>query len=453
MGVVKEVVAALERSPVSSKDLNDLKSTRLGKFINQVRRAIPDKSLAKRMKTLVIQWRSLAQQSPTTPNGVPSRTTPPPLSTLVTPSPAPLGTTHATSPAILTTNTPPAPPQSTAPLLTSSQTLPLPPPARPSSANPAMNRKRALHRLSKFPPQHPPQKSSLSTSSSSSSSSVPTHQTTPSPTPPPTSSQSPSTTSKSPSLHSYPHPPTGKLPSKLTSKPVHIVETSPASEEQTTAPASLQVRFPLHSVTKSLVVRIPLEHVSVSRPPVVTSDEPTLRTPNEISSREGRPVPIPTADSQLVAHANGVHVDVTESAGSIAETGRTTISPPPSSLALGPTDTDRLVTEPVSLIVSIDRGLLQRQADFLNSTVSQLDTPTTDAATDKPSVRTDLNNDDGSTPVKQTQSVALSARGDFGTDSVWQRWTDPIINEDSFAVNVLPYVYIDGLEESEDESS
>ena len=200
-------------------------------------------------------------------------------------------------------------------------------------------------------------------------------------------------------------------------------------------------------------MRIPLEHVSVSRPSVVASDEPTLRTPNDTSSREGRPVPIPTADSQLVAHANGVHVDVTESADSIAETDSTTKSPPPSYLALGPTDRDRLgeiVTEPVSLIVSIDRCLLQRQAGInLSSTVSQLDTPTTD----KPSVGTDLNSDDGSTPVKQTQSVAVSARGDFGTDSVWQRWTDPIIHEDSFAVNILPYVYIDGLEESEDESS
>ena len=45
--------------------------TRLGKFVNMIRRKIVDESLAKRMKKLIKQWQALLQNAATTPNGLP----------------------------------------------------------------------------------------------------------------------------------------------------------------------------------------------------------------------------------------------------------------------------------------------------------------------------------------------------------------------------------------------
>ena len=206
-------------------------------------------------------------------------------------------------------------------------------------------------------------------------------------------------------------------------------------------------------------MRIPLERVSISRQPVITSDYSTLRTAGESSSnREGRPVDV--ADSH-VAHTNGLNASIAEpSSSSPADTETTAVLTSTPSLALQPRERQGgKVTEPLSLIVSIDRDLLRKRADLrinLSPTPSQQNRlTTTDTTTNKTKVSADYN-DSRSTPVKHTTPVTgseLAGGGEFGTDGVWRKWTDPIIHEDSFAVNVLPYVYVDGLEESEDESS
>ena len=206
------------------------------------------------------------------------------------------------------------------------------------------------------------------------------------------------------------------------------------------------------------MVRIPLESVSLSRPPVVVSDDPPLRTSSGTTSRERRPTALVNTDSHLT-YANGLHTSVSEAAKSSVEPGNVSLAPPPPPKHLSPSLSDgerqrEKTTELLNLVVSINRDLLRKTADLtinLRSAPSQQDRLTSTT----PATRTD-SSDVGETPLKATQSVAGSASGGggaFGVDGVWRKWTDPIIHEDSFAVNVLPYVYVDGLEENEEETT
>ena len=104
-------------------------------------------------------------------------------------------------------------------------------------------------------------------------------------------------------------------------------------------------------------------------------------------------------------------------------------------------------------MVSVNRDLLRQRTSLsvnLSSTFSKQDTPTSDTITDKSHTHRDTKVIQSTLP-KLTQMTDDPAWGGRGADGIWRRWTEPIIHEDSFAVNILPYVYVDGMEESEDE--
>lgn len=428
----------------------------MGKHINQVRRTIPDKSLAKRMKKLVIQWRSLAQQSPSTPNGVPIRTTPPPHAP-TTPSP-PLCTETTLTPATKQASLPTTQAQSNAPDQLTSVTpqppsvSPVPPsvssvppsassvpPSRPFS-NPAMNRKKALHRLStvKFATHKPPKSSLTSTPLS-----VP--HTSPSP-PPPVTSLAPALASQS---------------VVSTSSPVvrtTVTEAPPLCSDAGAAPSSLQVRLPLHTVVKSFVVKIPLIHVTVP------SNAPKLTQPIQ-PHRTTSPVHHEAVDGTLTVsgsscnkpltasgdpNANGISAPQPTTQACSSEATTHTLSPPPD---IHSTSTQ---TKPPTLVVSIDRSLLLRQhlSGKLQDTTSTSLPPDPAQDASLSSVQNDSSKSCSDSressphfPPSVQHKCAFSDRGYLDLNGLWRKWTDPIIHEDSFAVNVLPYVYVDGWDE------
>ena len=378
---------------------------------------------------LVIQWRSLAQQSPTTPNGVPSTTstTPPPCSTH-TLSPASPGTVHTAAKQSTTPLQPTAPSQ---PALAQPPPPVLPQQRPPSSANPAVSRKRALHRLSKLTPQLPHQKPS-----SSSSSSLPTsHSTTSSLTHPATHHTQ---TDKSP-LRSSPQAPT-----PTPSAPSKSLQSSEGIENQTGAPSSLQVRFPLRSVTRRLVVRIPLDSVHISRAsPSVDSDLQPLRTSDQ--SVEKR---LTETSSLTESQATTTNCVLPESGASETKSVAKTLLEPAQERER---HRERAST-PLTLLVSIKRELLRQksQADNPTPNVSQQAESSNVNHNETTNSLLQVNTSSELSSLKQshlTHSPSSEERGLVGDDGIWRRWTDPIIHEDSFAVNVLPYVYIDGQEE------
>lgn len=438
-------------------------STRLGKYINQVRRTIPDKSLAKRMKRLVIQWRSLAQKSPSTPNGVPTRSTPPPHTTTTPSPPSPrTGTTltpaqkqnlHMSTQTQANTPIPSDQPTSTAnssqPPISSCSSLA--PPSRPSSANPAVNRKRALHRLStvKFPPN---------ASQPQNSSQLPVPQSTQhtlSPSPPlPNTSHTPAVSTTSPAV-----------------RPALLAVSAAQCSDNTEVPSSLQVRFPLHSVVKSLIVKVPLARVKVpwSASEASVPVQP-LRTASPIDSETSatqiKLQPLGSScKSKATPTTGGLGLNEAQPTPKTVRASSSDVSqPPPQGLENYKTLTQ---TGPLTLIVSIDRGMLNQhstsnlQPEISTSTSSGTSQPTKSSADASPppdfnrACPDSLYSKESPSPstcsAKHTANNCSSdANGYLDLDSVWRKWTDPIIHEDSFAVNVLPYVYVDGLDEDMD---
>ena len=432
-------------------------STRLGKYVNLVRRTIPDKSLAKRMKNLVIQWRSLAQKSPTTPNGVPQRITPPPPPPVshANSTPSPLSPTH-THTSIKRQSSPPLPQQTNTHTEQHSQPLssssPLPPsrPTPSSSSTPAINRKRALHRLSKCPsqPQKPLPSSTVSQPAQTTTSTVTSLSSLPPPSPP---------------LHPMQTP--AIMPRSLTDDATNNC----GGGEGTAIPDSLHVRLPLHSVrkTSTYIVKIPLSLVSVSSVARPQEDETTSNVMriNESKTPVITPSQVPTTASNLPAST------VNDSTPVMAPTSNSNSATAklPSSLDKGYSNS---LTKPVSLVVSINRNLLRhcphhtttttKHHSSVNHTSSKnVDNPSvvqSDLKSEKTEIISTLN-EDSLSPRQQTlvtttttmNECSSSERGWTGSDGIWRRWTDPIIHTHSFAVNILPYVYVDGITEDEDD--
>lgn len=408
--------------------LSFFQSTRLGKHINQVRRNISDKTLAKRMKRLVIQWRSLAQKAPSTPNGVPGGS--PPSLAIPTSSPPASVTTTISTPA---QNSPPQPPIATPLTDLSTLSIPplspssaLPPPSRPPSKYPPSHRKRLIQRLStvkslsntsQSPAQSTPQPPQVLTLTSTQPPSPPlvnssqNHTAThiPSPQPPPLLAS----TVSSPVLTQ----PTPLSSTSLSSPP----SSSPAAILVETAVPSLPVSLPLNSVVQDLVVRIPLVHLKPSK---------TL--------------------------------GVTQAAGTTPIVGHTEREKE--------RERDQKIPEKKSraLIVSVSRLLLDRHLQsspllsessmFGGGTYSTL--PVQEGDQDSPPQLQDLPPCSMS-PQRRTLSPCQSpgqvcvpnghcpgVHGCYGSDGLWYGWTEPILGKD-FAVNVLPYVYIDGLDETD----
>lgn len=396
------------------------------------------------MKKLVIQWRSLAQQSPSTPNGVPIRTTPPPHAP-PTPSP-PSCTEKSLTPATKQTSLPTTQAQSNTPDQLTSVTPSQPPsaspvpPSRPFS-NPAMNRKKALHRLStvKFA-THKPQKSSLT---STSLSAPPTST---SPSPPPVTSLAPALASQS---------------VVSTSSPVvktTVTETPSLCSDTRVAPSSLQVRLPLHTVVKSFIVKIPLVHVAVPSNASLTPPIQTHRTTSPVHqevvdgtlavSGSSCNEPLPTSDPST----NGITAPLPTAQACSSEATAHAPSTLPDIHSSSSTSTQ---TKPPTLVVSIDRSLLLQQhlSGKLQDTTSTSLPPDPVQDVSLSSVQNDSSKSPSdsreSSPQfpPSVQHKAFSDRGYLDLNGLWRKWTDPIIHEDSFAVNVLPYVYVDGWDE------
>ena len=406
--------------------------TRLGKYINQVRRNISDKSLAKRMKRLVIQWRSLAQKAPSTPNGVPGGS--PPSFTVPTTSPPPSAIATTSTPA---QNSPPQPPPVATPLtdLPALSTPPpssspaLPPPSRPPSKYPPSHRKRLVHKLSTVKSlsntSHPPMQSTSQPPQVSISSSK---QPSPSPSPPLMNSSQNHTATHVPS----PQPP--PLLANTVSPPI-LPHSSPPSSTSLSSPPpppssiaaipaetavpSLPISLPLNSVVQGLVVKIPLVHRKPSKTLGATqaADMTPIAGHTEREKEKER-----EWDRKLPGKKSQ------------------------------------------ALIVSVSRLLLDRHVHI--SPLLPLESSTTGGGSTLPAQEQDQNSSPPlqdfpprpTSPQKSTLSPCRSPRqvcvpngrcpgvhGCYGSDDLWYSWTEPILGQD-FAVNVLPYVYIDGLD-------
>ena len=428
-----------------------LQSTRLGKYINQVRRTISDKTLAKRMKRLVIQWRSLAQKSPTSSatNGVPC--TSPSVADAIQPitatsvsKPTPNSISVSLQPPVITSLINPHPTPSATSALQPPTLQPPSAPSLPPTSNPTSHRKRLLHRLStvKFssnlPPSTPqsgaqPTQGSLSSRQHSSSPSPPSntsvnHILTRSPSPPQPLLPVASDTPVSPSLPP-PAPPTQvSIPSSIPSSTASCLVSVPPSSAGAVA-SSLPVRLPFNSVAERLVVQIPLAHATPSNtsntsPATNHSAEvapPTAEGAWHRSGKEARKLSEKKPRCLVVRISRLLVNRPEDGSGAVTEEARP-LSPVCMQLA-SPVEPAVLYNEHTSLPL---------HEEGPECSVSVLDT-----STPVPS------------PGQQVVPLGLcpGVHGCYGLDGLWYNWTDPIIRQD-FAVNVLPYVYIDGMQDT-----
>ena len=221
-------------------------------------------------------------------------------------------------------------------------------------------------------------------------------------------------------------------------------------------PDSLQVRLPLHSVVKKLIVRIPLIHVNLSLQPLTASSGSGTSTneskPLTLNKTHNRKLPDSgtntTECSQLLTQKVGPNGDSKIKPSSMPEAG----------------ESDRLMAEPLSLIVSVSRDLLQLPAhsnhttsvdgsDSNQATPCVSDTTVQDisAPADNISLESSCTNDISESSIQQelVERCSSSECGSVCTDGVWRQWTKAIIHSDSFAVNILPYVYVDGMDDDD----
>ena len=434
-------------------------STRLGKYINQVRRTISDKTLAKRMKRLVIQWRSLAQKSPTSAatNGVPC-TSPSiadaiqPITSTCVSKPTPNSISLSLQPPAITslTNPHPTPSAASAPQPSTLQPSTLPS-SRPPTSNPTSHRKQLLHKLSKFSsnllPTVPqsgaqPTQGSLPSRQHSSPPSPPpntsvNHTLTRSPSPPqpplPVASDMPRSPSLPPAPPSLPPAPPSlppappaqvSLASSTPSSTTSSLVSAPPSSAGAVA-SSLPISLPFNSVDKCLVVQIPLAHAT-----------PLNATPATNHSAEAAP---PTTEGAW--HHSGKVCKLSEKRPRclVVKISRQLVKRSENSSCAVTEETRPLSPAHVQLTSPLEPTVPENKHTSLplheegpECSVSVLDTPCP-----VPS------------PGQQAAPLGLcpGVHGCYGSDGLWYSWTDPIIGQE-FAVNVLPYVYIDGIQET-----
>ena len=190
-------------------------------------------------------------------------------------------------------------------------------------------------------------------------------------------------------------------------------------------PSSLQVRFPLHSVVKSLVVKIPLAYIRVLgacssasiEPPATLLPPPRAASPSagEVKTTESKPHPFVVSISrQFLQHKSNLQQELS------ARNGDAAGQPPP--------------TAPTPTGTSQCKSVLLAQ----NESSSSSPDPLTPVPSSPPHLQ------------RMPNGHCPSHHGCLGSDGVWYGWTEPIIYKDDQAVNVLPYVYIDGLDDIED---
>ncbi|XP_008431664.1 mediator of RNA polymerase II transcription subunit 26 [Poecilia reticulata] len=101
MAVVLEVIACLEKYPITKEALEE---TRLGKLINDVRKKASNEDLAKRAKKLLRNWQKLIEPGPTGPASVPGSTNGSSHPCRTEPSPADLSVSGKGVPEVKTRN-------------------------------------------------------------------------------------------------------------------------------------------------------------------------------------------------------------------------------------------------------------------------------------------------------------------------------------------------------------
>ena len=373
------------------------------------------------MKRLVLQWRSLAQQSPSTSNGIPSGNP----SSLSPSPPSPQSTISSSTSsqnslsASQDSQVPPLLPDSSH--LSPSHPPPPPPPRAPSS-NPTSHRKRLLQRLStvKNHPNTPyPPASASSSLQSSVSVSLPSL----------SSSQNHTVASVQSSISTTTCVPSLALSSTSSStSAVSLAESASVSTS-----SSLFGSFFEIPEGQSLIVKVPLLSVTLS------GSSGCAQTAAVVSHSTSQANSCLEQQNYPSGHTNSLGSHPTTHTNSCLEQG------------------SKKSPRPRALIVSYSRDLLKMPTPQGNKLQEERPLSSTDQGTSSPELQPPQNlraSLDSSTAETLSQSPSPSppgpcsdGHGCYGADGTWYSWTQCIIHKDSYSVNVLPYVYIDDLDD------
>ena len=218
---------------------------------------------------------------------------------------------------------------------------------------------------------------------------------------------------------------------------------------------------------KNLIVKVPLVRVNVSG--VASNAKPPRQLTPVGNSISGAEVKLQAADPCRAKVINMKHSrDPHLSSHSLSATSDDITQTPP--LTFEESRKER-TSDPLTLIVSIDRDSLNQLHRHTAHSQPDVSTGTTASACEAtqslvttaeeyshPPLDCDkqpIPYSKESTPPSPHDMANVEYCGDRGyvdSGGVWRKWTDPIIHTDSFAVNVLPYVYVDGMDDDTGET-